>query len=122
MAASVALADAGIEMLGLVAATSACSIPLLNKQDAEDSISVDKDDEPSAPDSVIWLDPTADECTGADGSVVFACMPALNTATNVFQTGTMSIAVVSEVHVLIMVLEHHFWPFMLIVCRHLYRY
>ncbi|OSC99067.1 mRNA transport regulator 3 [Trametes coccinea BRFM310] len=67
VAASVALADAGIEMLGLVAA---CSAAVVGKE--------------------IWMDPTDEEGRVASGSLVLAGMPALGTITSVWQTGLMS--------------------------------
>ncbi|KAI0725135.1 mRNA transport regulator 3 [Fomitopsis betulina] len=66
VAASAALADAGVEMLGLVIACSACSLG-----------------------EEIWLDPTEQEAQSASGSLVIAGMPALGTITNVWQTGRM---------------------------------
>ena len=38
----------------------------------------------------IWLDPTENETTHAYGSVIYACMPAIDVVTNVWQTGQMS--------------------------------
>lgn len=37
----------------------------------------------------IWLDPNHDEATAGAGTLVLACMPALNVVTNVWQNGTM---------------------------------
>ncbi|KIP09585.1 hypothetical protein PHLGIDRAFT_102557, partial [Phlebiopsis gigantea 11061_1 CR5-6] len=68
VAASTALADAGIEMLGLVVSCSAC---IVGKE--------------------IWLDPTDEEVKQSDGSMVYAGMPALGTITSVWQTGKMSV-------------------------------
>ncbi|KAI0636882.1 mRNA transport regulator 3 [Trametes polyzona] len=67
VAASVALADAGIEMLGLVASCSAAVVG----------------DE-------IWMDPTEEEGKIASGTLVLAGLPALGTITSVWQSGTMS--------------------------------
>ncbi|KAF9069675.1 3' exoribonuclease family, domain 1-domain-containing protein [Rhodocollybia butyracea] len=67
IAASTALADAGIDMFGLVMSCSAAVV-----------------------DSDIWIDPTQEESSTADGSIVLACMPALGTVTNVWQSGRMS--------------------------------
>lgn len=64
VAASAALADAGIEMLGLVMSCAASSI---GKE--------------------IWLDPTEEEVKAASGSLILACMPALDVITNVWQSG-----------------------------------
>ncbi|KAI0928516.1 hypothetical protein AcW1_005737 [Taiwanofungus camphoratus] len=67
VAASAALADAGIEMLGLVVSCAASTIG--------------KD---------IWLDPTEDEARAASGSLILAGMPALGTVTNVWQAGRLT--------------------------------
>ncbi|KAI0780839.1 ribosomal protein S5 domain 2-like protein [Trametes elegans] len=67
VAASVALADAGIEMLGLVAS---CSAAVVGQE--------------------LWLDPTNEEGQAASGSLVLAAMPALGTVTSVWQTGSMT--------------------------------
>lgn len=64
VAASTALADARIELLGLAVACSAC---VVNRE--------------------IWLDPTEEEGHLAEGSLVFACIPALGIVTNTWQTG-----------------------------------
>ncbi|EIM90041.1 ribosomal protein S5 domain 2-like protein [Stereum hirsutum FP-91666 SS1] len=66
LAASTALADAGIEMLGLV---TSCSSSLVGKD--------------------VWLDPTEQETTLAEGNLVFACIPALGLVTSVWETGRM---------------------------------
>ncbi|KAI6112039.1 3' exoribonuclease family, domain 1-domain-containing protein [Pisolithus croceorrhizus] len=68
IAASTALADAGIEMLGLVASCSAGV----------------RGDE-------IRLDPVEKEAAAADGTVILACMPALSSITNVYQSGRVSV-------------------------------
>ena len=52
-------------------------------------------------DNGIWLDPTEEETSYASGSVIYACVPALNIITNVWQTGAMSVEQtmqVREVH------------------------
>ncbi|KAG0707714.1 3' exoribonuclease family, domain 1-domain-containing protein [Suillus ampliporus] len=67
LAASAALADAGIEMLGLVASCSAAIIG---------------DD--------IQLDPSEAEARASSGTVILACMPALDSITSVWQSGQMS--------------------------------
>ncbi|OCH94978.1 mRNA transport regulator 3 [Obba rivulosa] len=67
VAASTALADAGIEMLGLVIACSACTI---GKE--------------------IWLDPNNDEAQASSGTLIYASMPALGTVTNVSQNGRLT--------------------------------
>ncbi|KAH9842615.1 mRNA transport regulator 3 [Rhodofomes roseus] len=78
VAASAALADAGIEMLGLVMACSASTVG-----------------------EEIWLDPTAQEAQNASGSLIVAGMPALGTLTNVWQSGRLApirVLQVSSVH------------------------
>ncbi|KAI0703626.1 mRNA transport regulator 3 [Cytidiella melzeri] len=67
IAASAALADAGIEMLGLVVSCSACMLG-----------------------NEIWLDPTDEEASGARATFVYAGMPALGTITSMWQNGKMS--------------------------------
>ncbi|OJT15721.1 b(0,+)-type amino acid transporter 1 [Trametes pubescens] len=67
VAASVALADAGIEMLGLVAS---CSAAVVGEE--------------------IWMDPTEEDSKLASGSVVLASLPALGTITSVWQSGSMA--------------------------------
>ncbi|KAF9789653.1 ribosomal protein S5 domain 2-type protein [Thelephora terrestris] len=67
VAASTALADAGIEMLGLV---TSCAATLMGEE--------------------IWLDPNHDEATAGASTLVLACMPALNVVTSVWQNGTIS--------------------------------
>ncbi|KAI0341555.1 mRNA transport regulator 3 [Trametopsis cervina] len=67
IAASAALADAGIEMLGLVVS---CSASLMKKE--------------------IWLDPTEEEQSLATATFVYAGMPALGTITSLWQNGQMS--------------------------------
>jgi len=89
IAASAAIADAGFEMFGLVAACSACAFPLSSSPNDMD---VDEG-ESKVPENVgIWLDPTAQESSHAKGSLVMACMPAFGTVTNVHQTGIMTTA------------------------------
>ncbi|KAK7467095.1 3'-5'-exoribonuclease [Stygiomarasmius scandens] len=66
IAASTALANAGIEMLGLVVACTACVI--------EDNV---------------WVDPTQDEASQAQGVMVFSCMPALGKVTSLWESGRM---------------------------------
>ncbi|KAN0077258.1 3' exoribonuclease family, domain 1 domain containing protein [Tylopilus felleus] len=67
IAASTALADAGIEMFGLVAS---CSAAVRGGE--------------------IRLDPTEEETNTSDGVVVVACMPALSSITNVWQSGRIT--------------------------------
>jgi len=66
VAASTALADAGIEMLGLV---TACSAAIVG------------DD--------IHLDPSEAEARASSGTVILACMPALDRITSIWQSGHM---------------------------------
>ncbi|THG99444.1 hypothetical protein EW145_g7266 [Phellinidium pouzarii] len=68
VAASTALANASIEMLGLVVS---CAAATRTKE--------------------IWLDPTADEARSARGCLTLACVPALGLITNVWQIGKMSL-------------------------------
>ncbi|KIL00122.1 hypothetical protein PAXRUDRAFT_822002 [Paxillus rubicundulus Ve08.2h10] len=67
IAASAALADAGIEMLGLVAS---CSAVVLGDETR--------------------LDPTEEEANASDGIVIVACMPALSSITNVWESGRLT--------------------------------
>ncbi|KAJ3497509.1 hypothetical protein NMY22_g19693 [Coprinellus aureogranulatus] len=67
VAASAALADAGIEVFGLVISASAAIV-------GED----------------IWLDPTHQEATNSKGTFVLSCMPALGTITSLWQNGSVS--------------------------------
>ncbi|KAH9952229.1 mRNA transport regulator 3 [Amylocystis lapponica] len=67
VAASAALADAGIEMLGLVVS---CAASTIGKE--------------------IWLDPTEEEARMASGSLILSGMPALGTITNVWQSGRLT--------------------------------
>ncbi|KAJ6596926.1 hypothetical protein DFH09DRAFT_1133115 [Mycena vulgaris] len=69
VAASTALADAGIELLGLV---TSCAASVVGKE--------------------IWLDPTEEEARLSNGTLVLACMPALKKITSVWQTGEMKVA------------------------------
>ncbi|PFH54325.1 hypothetical protein AMATHDRAFT_135473 [Amanita thiersii Skay4041] len=66
IAASTALADAGIEMIGLV---TSCSASIVGGD--------------------IWLDLTREEARHSRGSLVLSCLPALRTVTSVWQTGQM---------------------------------
>ncbi|KIJ45731.1 hypothetical protein M422DRAFT_59846 [Sphaerobolus stellatus SS14] len=67
-AASAALADAGIEMYGLV---TACASGIMEDE--------------------VWFDPTAVEAAKMRGCLTLACMPAVGTVTNIWQTGQMSV-------------------------------
>ncbi|KAG8970738.1 hypothetical protein FRC03_004120 [Tulasnella sp. 419] len=67
VASSAALADAGIEMLGLV---TSCSSSIINQE--------------------LKLDPTSRESLLADGTVTVASIPALGVTTNIWQTGRIT--------------------------------
>ncbi|BGP09038.1 3'-5'-exoribonuclease [Rhodotorula toruloides] len=69
-AASVALAEAGIPMRGLVTACSAALLPAPNSKSA-------------------ILDPTRDEARDSSAFVSLACMPALGTVTNIRLSGAV---------------------------------
>ncbi|KAI9466332.1 ribosomal protein S5 domain 2-like protein [Lactarius psammicola] len=66
VAASTALAKAGVEMLGLVVSCAGAVV-------GED----------------VWLDPNEEETRLASGMLLCACMPALGVTTSVWQTGRM---------------------------------
>ncbi|TFK42552.1 ribosomal protein S5 domain 2-type protein [Crucibulum laeve] len=66
VAASTALAGAGIEVIGLVVACSACVIG-----------------------NEVWLDPSEEEARASSGVLVLSCMPALESVTSVWQSGQM---------------------------------
>ncbi|KZS99224.1 ribosomal protein S5 domain 2-like protein [Sistotremastrum niveocremeum HHB9708] len=68
IAASAALADAGIEMLGLVVS---CAGSVMSNGE-------------------IWLDPTTRELEHSRASLTLSCMPALGLITNVSQTGQVT--------------------------------
>ncbi|SCV70044.1 BQ2448_1438 [Microbotryum intermedium] len=76
-AASVALAQAGIPMRGLVVATSAA---LLARSPTQ-----------------AFLDPTLAEARKAVGFATIACLPALGTITNIATTGAFPLVVLEEV-------------------------
>lgn len=85
IAASAALADAGIEMVGLVAACAAVSayhhpMPLTLLTMAQLQSAVGED---------IWLDPTENEVRLGRGALMLACMPALGSITSVWQSGSI---------------------------------
>lgn len=96
IAASAAIADAGFEMFGLVAACSACAFPLSSSPNDMD---VDEGESKVPEDVGIWLDPTAEESSHAKGSLFMACMPAFGTVTNVHQTGIMTTATTGKVRI-----------------------
>ena len=84
MAASTALADAGIEMLGMVVAC--CSVSSLNSS----SPSLIKVSLKSINDDGIWLDPDTAEAAASRGTLLLAGLPALGTITNLWQAGQMT--------------------------------
>ncbi|KAJ7219307.1 3' exoribonuclease family, domain 1-domain-containing protein [Mycena pura] len=69
VAASTALADAGIELFGLV---TSCAASVVGND--------------------VWLDPTEEEAQFASGTLVLSCLPALRKITSVWQTGQMKVA------------------------------
>jgi len=86
VAASTALADAGIEMLGLVVSCAAVSrLWLYSLPGLKDTL-----DTQTLMGEEIWLDPNHEEANAGASTLVLACMPALNVVTNVWQNGTMS--------------------------------
>ena len=94
VAASAALAHAGIEMLGLVVACSAvCRCPA--------GQSLELKSFQCAVGNEIWLDPTDQEAQAASGSLIVAGMPALETITNVWQSGRMSPMAIIQVSVFV---------------------
>ncbi|KAF8201807.1 ribosomal protein S5 domain 2-type protein [Pholiota molesta] len=66
IAASTALAHAGIEVIGLV---MSCSAAVMGSE--------------------IWLDPTDEESCSSNGTLVLSCMPALTSVTSIWQKGRM---------------------------------
>ncbi|KJA27183.1 hypothetical protein HYPSUDRAFT_131586 [Hypholoma sublateritium FD-334 SS-4] len=66
IAASTALTHAGIEIVGLVIS---CSAAIINSE--------------------VWLDPTDEESSSSNGTLVLSCMPALQKVTSVWQKGRM---------------------------------
>ncbi|KAG5638365.1 hypothetical protein H0H81_000376 [Sphagnurus paluster] len=66
VAASTALADGGIEMIGLVVSCAASVVG-----------------------SETWLDPTEAETQSSEGTVILSCIPALGTITSLWQSGQM---------------------------------
>lgn len=81
VAVSAALADAGIEILGLVVSCSAVGDIHLT------STSLHLTFAQSIIGEEIWLDPNEDEATASQGTVILSCMPALGTVTSVWQNG-----------------------------------
>lgn len=81
VAASTALADAGIEMLGLVMSCSAVRVPSHFPNHSH------------LPQAVVgtetWLDPTTQEVQLSQGTLVLSCMPALGIITSLWESGQM---------------------------------
>jgi exosome complex component MTR3 len=86
VAASAALANAGIEMFGLVTACTTVSMITAPKKQSLISFTITK----SIVENNIWLDPTEHEARLGRGSLMFACMPALDTITSIWQVGKMT--------------------------------
>jgi exosome complex component MTR3 len=84
MAASTALADAGIEMLGMVVAC--CSVSFLNIS----STLLITISPKAINDDGIWLDPDTAEAAASRGTLLLAGLPALGTITNLWQAGQMT--------------------------------
>jgi exosome complex component MTR3 len=85
LAASTALADAGIEMFGLVMSCSAVNrtrLSAVNYRQLMKSVQAVVGNE-------IWLDPVAAESQAASATIILACMPALATVTSIWQSGSM---------------------------------
>ncbi|KZO98471.1 ribosomal protein S5 domain 2-like protein [Calocera viscosa TUFC12733] len=73
LAASTALADAGVELLGLVVGCSAAWVG-----------------------GRTWLDPSEQEARGARGVMGLTCLPALGTVASVWQTGELGLEEVEQ--------------------------
>jgi exosome complex component MTR3 len=89
MVASTALADAGIDMIGLVVSCSAVSNPpplLSTILDPFDAINLFVK---SIVGTEVWLDPTQKEMQLSKGCLILSCMPALGTVTSIWQSGQM---------------------------------
>jgi len=104
IAASTALADAGIDMIGLVVSCSGVSVfaPRLQILFDTDDLSVK-----SIVGKEVWLDPTQKEMQVSKGCLVLSCMPALGTVTSVWQSGQM------KPQELLQVIKHLNFPFLL---------
>ncbi|GAA5916770.1 hypothetical protein JCM6882_003056 [Rhodosporidiobolus microsporus] len=87
-AASVALAEAGIAMKGLVVGCSAALLPSSPSSAPTSS---------PAPQTVTLLDPTRPEVRAASAFLSFACIPALGTVTSLRVNGVVAPAVLGEV-------------------------
>lgn len=84
VAASTALGDAGVEMIGLVMSCAAvCNISLghiVSSKALHFKAVVGEE---------TWLDPTEEEARISKGFMVLSCMPALGVVTSVWQSGQM---------------------------------
>jgi exosome complex component MTR3 len=83
--ASTALADAGVEMFGMVVSCSAVGLPpntMITETYWVYSQAVIEQE--------IWLDPDSRESEAAQGTVVLSGLPALGTITNSWQAGSLS--------------------------------
>lgn len=83
VAASAALADAGVEMLGLVVSCAAVWLFELLPE-------VPNGARQSAIGEEIWLDPTEEEAQMASGSLILSGIPALGTVASVWQSGKLT--------------------------------
>jgi exosome complex component MTR3 len=83
VAASTALADAGIDMIGLVVSCTAVSVTI------EYFSNVSQPSSKAIVGGEIWMDPTEQESHASTGGLVLACMPALSVVTSVWQSGQM---------------------------------
>ncbi|BGP17079.1 3'-5'-exoribonuclease [Rhodosporidiobolus nylandii] len=90
-AASVALAEAGIAMKGLVTGCAAALLPSSSSSSAPSAPSV-----PSSQPPLILLDPTRSEVRSASAFLSFACLPALGTVTNLRVNGAVKQEVLGE--------------------------
>lgn len=96
LAASTALADAGIEMLGLVASCSSVRCTVETRVIFTALIHTFLQ---SLVGNDVWLDPTEQETSLAEANLVFACIPALGVVTSVWETGRMLPAQAIQVRV-----------------------
>jgi exosome complex component MTR3 len=82
LAASTALADAGIEMFGLVVS---CSAVCVTSPHLFPSFHLGQ----AVVGTETWLDPTAEEARLSQGTLVLSCMPALGSVTSLWESGQM---------------------------------
>jgi len=83
--ASTALADAGIEMFGMVVSCAAVGLPLDPR-----IIETYRVYSQAVIEQEIWLDPDSRESAAAQGTVVISGLPALGTVTNIWQAGSLT--------------------------------